>query len=278
MSSSLVRSGRRLAQRLACLGLVCGLGSCAQNQAGPAPETAPTPVQTGGSDAAPADASDTTLDPQQTGASVFVLHQVDDFDAFMKFFEEGAPEREAMGVRGQLVSRLDDGRVIIHFIADDAERIDAALKSKRMDSYLNREGAPGASIIWLAHNEIVRMPAVPPSGQTYSLLLKLPVTDFAAFKRGFSQRHQVFAEQSVIGEGLHSSAIDDNVAILHFVGTDRAKLEALPRRPEFGELLTIAGYTEPLKPLVAVDIARSRGPAPPPSAAPPPSKAPGTSP
>jgi hypothetical protein len=157
-----------------------------------------------------------------------VLHQVRDFDAFMKFFEEGASEREAMGVRGQLVSRLDDGRVIIHFIADDAERIDAALKSKRMDSYLNREGAPGASVVWLAHNELVSMPAVPPSGQTFSLLLKLPVVDFAAFKRAFSQRHAVFAEQGVIGEGLHSSAVDDTVAILHFVGTDRAKLEALP--------------------------------------------------
>ena len=244
-----------------------GLGSCAQNGAEPPPESAPTPVQTGGSEA-PVNASETTLDAQQTGASVFVLHQVSDFDAFMKFFEEGAKEREEIGVRGQLVSRLDDGRVIIHFIADDAERIDAALKSKRMDSYLNREGAPGASVVWLAHNELVTMPAVPPSGQTFSLLLKLPVTDFAAFKRGFSQRHAVFAEQSVIGEGLHSSAVDDSVAILHFVGTDRNKLEALPRRPEFGELLAIAGYKGTLEPLVAVDVARSRGPAPSQSAAP----------
>src|SRR6187431_3269562 len=158
-SSSRVRSGLCLAKRLVCLGLIGGLGSCSQDNAGPPAQSPPPPIESERSDTAPSNASETALDPQQTGASVFVLHQVSDFDAFMKFFEEGAQEREEIGVLGQLVSRLDDGRVIIHFIADDAERIDAALKSKRMDSYLNREGAPGASVVWLAHNELVNMPA-----------------------------------------------------------------------------------------------------------------------
>jgi len=242
------------------------LGACAQE---PEPRTAdsPPPIQSETGSSEPAPTPETKLDTHQFGASVFVVNHVEDFDAFMKFFEEGAAERANMGVRGQLLSRLDDGRVLIHFVADDVERVNEALKSKQMDSYLNREGAPGASIVWLAYNEVVTMPATPPSGQTFSLLLKFPVTDFAAFKRGFESRHAVFAEQSVIGEGLHQSAVDDTIAILHFVATDRPKLEALPKRPEFVELLGIAGYHGSLEPMVATDVSRSR-PGAPPDAAP----------
>jgi hypothetical protein len=67
----------------------------------------------------------------------------------------------------------------------------------------------------------------------------------------------VFAEQGVIGEGLHHT-IEGDVAILHFVGTARDKLEALPRRSEFVELLKQAMIKGDPKPLVGVDTARSR--------------------
>lgn len=224
-------------------------------------------AETGTSEPAPA--PETKVDTHELGASVFVVNHVEDFDAFMKFFEEGAAERSNVGIRGQLLSKLDDGRVLVHFVADDVDRVNTALKSERLDSYLNRKGAPGASIVWLAYNEVLIMPVTPPSGQTFSLLVKFPVKDFAAFKRGFEARHAVFAEQSVIAEGLHQSAVDDTVAILHFVGTDRPKLEALPKRPEFSELLSIAGYQGTLEPMVAVDVSRSRpGAAPEPSASP----------
>jgi hypothetical protein len=46
--------------------------------------------------------------------------------------------------------------------------------------------------------------------------------------------------------------------ILHFVGTSREKLEALVKRPEFTALLQGAGNQEEPKPLVGVDVSRSR--------------------
>ena len=74
----------------------------------------------------------------------------------------------------------------------------------------------------------------------------------------FEARHSVFAEQGVIGEGLHQSTDRQNIAILHFVGTAKDKLEALPKRPEFVELLKQAKVEGELKPFLGVDVARSR--------------------
>ncbi|HEY6722837.1 MAG TPA: hypothetical protein VI197_02365 [Polyangiaceae bacterium] len=257
---------RRSSASFLSLGLCALLAACTP-EPGPRAPDGPPPLQLEAGGSEPAPTSETKVDTHQLGASVFVVNHVEDFDAFMKFFEEGTAERASVGIRGQLLSKLDDGRVLVHFVGDDVEQVNSALKSEKLDSYLNRPGAPGASIVWLAYNELLTVPVTPPSGQTFSLLLKLPVNDFAAFKRGFEGRHAVFAEQSVIAEGLHQSAVDDAIAFLHFVGTDRPKLEALPKRPEFAELLAIAGYQGTLEPMVAVDVARSRpgaGPQPPP--------------
>ena len=112
--------------------------------------------------------------------------------------------------------------------------------------------------MWLTENELVKLPEVPPTGETFSLYLKLRVTDFSALSAGFKQGLPLFAEHDVIGEGLHRSTSKEEIAILHFVGTSREKLEALLKRREFSELLTRAGSQEEIKPLIGVDVSRSR--------------------
>lgn len=192
------------------------------------------------------------------GASLFVVHLMSDFDAFKKYFEEGAPARARAGVKGHLLTRLDDGRVVVHLFADDADKVQAALKSTEMDRYVDRKGGPESSLMWLTENELVKLPEVPPTGQTFSLYLKLRVTDFAALAQGFKQDLPLFAEYQVIGEGLHRSISKEDIAILHFVGASREKLEALVKRPEFAELVARGGSQEELKPLVGADVSRSR--------------------
>jgi hypothetical protein len=180
-----------------------------------------------------------------------------DFNAFKKYFDDGAAEREKFGVKGYLLSRLDDGKVVIHFLTDDVETAQKALNSPDLERYLDRKGSPDTSVVWLTKNEILKAPATTPEGQTFSLYLKAHVGDFTALQRGFEQRHSVFAEQGVIGEGLHRTTEGD-VAVLHFMGTARDKLEALPHRPEFVELLKQAGTKGDPNPLVGIDLARSR--------------------
>lgn len=224
----------------------------------PATHSAAPAAATDSTDPAPPSPNTATQLERSSGASVFAIHQVTDFDAFIKFFAEGASTRAEQGIEGQLVSRLDDGRVIIHFFAKNLEQVEAALKSQDMDRYLAREGAPDASLVWLARDELVVVPETPPTGETFSLYMKFPVTDFEAFKRGFEERLPAFSKQHVIGEGLHRSSADESVAILHFMGTDRAALEALPNQPAFLELLSIAGTESTPTPLFATDVSRSR--------------------
>src|SRR5262245_35569167 len=88
------------------------------------------------------------------GASVFVVHDVSDFDAFRKYLDEGASDRAQAGVKGYLLTRLDDGRIVIHFFAENVDQVNAALNSERMQSYLSRKGAPDASLVWLAKDEL----------------------------------------------------------------------------------------------------------------------------
>jgi len=192
------------------------------------------------------------------GASVFVVHLMSDFDAFKKYFEDGANARAQAGIKGHLLTRLDDGRVVVHLFADEAEKVEAALKSPEMARYLDRSGAPQSSLVWLTQNELVKLPKVAPTGETYSLYLKLRVTDFAALADGFAKSLPLFAEHHVIGEGLHRSTSKEDIAILHFVGTSRDQLEALVQSSEFTALLVRAGSRDAEKPLVGVDISRSR--------------------
>jgi hypothetical protein len=192
------------------------------------------------------------------GASIFVVHDVKDFDAFRKYFEEGEAERQKAGVLGYLLTRLADGRVVIHFFAKDVKQVEDALNSPRMQEYFSREGAPDASLVWLTVDQRVTVPASPPAANTFSLFFKLKTDDPAAFEKAFESRSAVYAEQGVIGVGLHRSTSQAGMIILHFMGTDRERLAALPARPEFVELLSLAGGAAAAKPMLGEDLARSR--------------------
>lgn len=197
---------------------------------------------------------------EKGGASVFVVNEVKDFDAFKKYLDEGEPQRKEMGVIGYILTRLDDGRVVLHFFAHDIQQVDAALKSPGMEDYIRREGAPDMSLIWLVRDEIVAAPKEPLTGKTFSLFFKLKTSDFDAFKKAFEDRAAVYAEQSVVAYGLHRSTAQDDMIILHFVGTDHDKLGALSTRKEVVELLFMGGGEKSTKALLGEDVARSRSP------------------
>jgi quinol monooxygenase YgiN len=236
--------------------LVFAVGACAHD--GPPPASnAPPPAATAESSPGGADAASNDV-RGRGGASVFVVHEIEDFEAFKKYLDEGADARAKAGVLGYLLSRLDDGRLVIHFFAKDVKTVEAALNSPDMQAYLSRKGAPDASLVWLALDERVTIPASPPTEKTWSLYYKLKTADFAAFERAFDERSRVYTEQGVIGVGLHRSTAQNDVLILHFMGTDRDKLAALPKRPEFVELLALAGGEKAPAPLLGEDLVRNR--------------------
>lgn len=225
----------------------------------PAPAPQPTSTEAAAAPAARAPASAPAAEPQRAGqASIFVMHFLKDFEGFKKFFEKGAPDRAKAGVKGYLLTKLDDGRIVIHLFADDVATVEAALSSPDMQKYLDRKGAPESSLLLLMKDVSVKLPATPPTGTTYSLYVRLNVEDFAALERGFGERSALFAEHGVIGQGLHRSTSAEGVAILHFVGTAKDKLAALAKRKEFTEMITAAKNKLEVKPVIGVDVLRDR--------------------
>ena len=227
-------SSQGLGAVLALSGILC-TAACASSTPPPsssataAPASGPSPIpDTVGEEHAP------------EGVSLFVVHLMSDFEAFKKYFEEGEAARTQAGIKGHLLTRLDDGRVVVHLFADDVARVQNVLRSPEMERYLDRKGAPESSLLWLTENEIIKVPATPPNVPTFSLYLKLRLTDFAALEKGFKENQPLFAAHDVIGEGLHKS-FDRDVAILHLMGTSHDKLEALAKRAEFAEFLAHAG-------------------------------------
>ena len=233
---------------------ICGICATACASNAPPPASSPDAAPASGPSAVPATVGESQA---PDGVSVFVVHLMSDFDGFKKYFEQGEPARAQAGIKGHLLTRLDDGRVVVHLFADDVVKVQAALKSPEMERYLERKGSPQSSLLWLTENEFVKVPPTAPSSPTFSLYLKLKVSDFAALEKGFKENLPLFGEHAVIGEGLHKS-FDRDIAIVHLMGTSREKLDALVKRPEFGELLAHAGSEGELKPLIGADVSRSR--------------------
>lgn len=184
------------------------------------------------------------------------MHLVKDFAAYKKFFETGAADRTKAGIKRHLLTKTAKDRVIIQYVADDVATIEKAMNSEEFQKYLERKGAPETSFLFVTSDVIVKEPPTPPTGETFSLYLVLNVGDFAALERGFREREGVFAEQGVIAQGLHRSTGADGVAIVHFVGTAKDKLEALPKRKEFVELLAAAKTQGEVRTRIGVDVAR----------------------
>jgi len=194
--------------------------------------------------------------PAKLGASVFILHEIKDPDGFEKFFEQGV-QRDASGVKGHLVSKLPDGRAIVHLFADDMNGVQMAVNSEVLKGIMFREGAPDHSFIWVTNDISVSLSTAPPPGQTFSLYYKLEVPDFETFRREFDARDPLYAAHAVIGRGLHQSP-SQRIVVVHFVGTERERLEALQKDPEFVKLMALAAPEGAGKPLLAVDQVRSR--------------------
>jgi hypothetical protein len=207
--------------------------------------------------AAPSPGAGPAFQPAPLGASIFVVHTVSDLDAFEKFFESGAAMREAGSVNGYLLSKLDDGRVIVHLFAEDLLKVQGAMNSDEMQSYLRKAGAPDASLVWVTRDVSVALPTTPPAGKTFSLYYKLQVRDFEAFKKAFEERDALYATHGVIGRGLHQTS-SEKVVVLHFVAPTRDQLEELRKDPGFGPLFALAAPEGTGKPMLAEDLLRSR--------------------
>ena len=134
------RSWHHVLRSLPTLPALLCAAACAQESTAP-PASGATPATSTAPSADPAAYG--VIDRRgKVGASVFVANMVSDFDGFKKFFEDGAEERAKAGVKGHLLTRLSDGRVVIHLFASDLDALKMTLASPALQKYLDRPGSP----------------------------------------------------------------------------------------------------------------------------------------
>lgn len=85
-------------------------------------------------------------------ASMFVKHEVEDFDKWKAAFDGGAMGREKAGIVGTSVSRVKgaDTTVVVHMTGKNLDGMKAYATSDRMKEAMKQSGAKGEPEIWVA--------------------------------------------------------------------------------------------------------------------------------
>lgn len=166
-----------------------------------------------------------------------MIHQVPDFDAYLKQFRGNAEARRSAGVTRVILGRVagDPGRVALHFSAGSVESIESFLRSAQYDRLVDEDEATDSSLIWIATDELDELPAEVPAGSV-SLFKKFPLADVECAVRALIQEQGALRSQGVLGYSLHRTTVKAEVAILHVLATDVSAGE----RAYGGEPLTSA--------------------------------------
>ena len=233
---------------LTCLG-------CAANSPPPQSPDASSPSD-GTASAPPSDSTSTTqptnsADPALRAASVFVVHQVSDFDAYLKQFKGNAQAREQVGVTRVLMARLADDaqRVAVHFEVPSLKTAEDFLASDEYQQLVKADQATDSTLLWTATDELVELPADVPSASV-SLFKKFPVRDMECLVRLLVAGQKELHDQGLLGFSLHRSSSDENVAIVHLLAPSRATAETIYSGAPLKDAFSTCGATDVVHPII----------------------------
>jgi quinol monooxygenase YgiN len=185
-----------------------------------APPPAPEPVAT-----TPA-ANAQPAQPPMPPLAVVVMHEVKDFDAWKKVFDEDAAARKEAGMLGEGVMRGVDNEklVAVYAPATDLAKLKAFTTSKELKDKMKTAGVKGKPTIYVFNTEGGKM-APPDKTGLYGMLLQFNVKDFAAFKTALESEEQAREGAGVIGYGLGQSPDKATQGYLYLQSEDAAKLK-----------------------------------------------------
>ncbi len=186
--------------------------------------------------------------PAERPSSVFVVHQVPDFDAYLKQFKDNAEVRAAAGVRRFVMARLADGRVALHFSAGSLQSVQDFLDHQYLN-LVQADRATDSTLIWTTTDDLDELPAEVPPGSV-SLFKKFLLTDADCGIRALIQAQPALRAQGVLGFSLHHSSTDADVAIIHVLARDASVGQSVFVK-ELPGALTPCGGSELGNPILA---------------------------
>jgi hypothetical protein len=183
-----------------------------------------------------------------------VIHQVSDFDVYLRQFRGNAEARSKAGVTRVILSRLADDptRVGLHFSAGSLDSIRAFLAGSDYERLAQADKATESTILWIATDELDELPSVTSPGSA-SLFKKFPLRDVECALRGLRGSQVQLQSQGLLGWSLHRTESDPGVAIVHLVATDAAQAERLFSNGPIASLLQGCGAERLEKPVIGVN-------------------------
>lgn len=177
-----------------------------------------------------------------------MVHQVQDFDAYLQQFKANAQVRAEAGVRRFVMARLADGRVALHFSAGSLQSVQDFLQHEYL-KLVEADQATDSTLIWTTTDDLDELPAEVPPGSV-SLFKKFPLTNTDCAVRALIQAQPALSAQGVLGFSLHHSSTDTDVAIVHLLARD-AGVGQHAFSKDLASALTPCGATELDQPILA---------------------------
>ncbi len=193
--------------------------------------------------------------PENT-VSVFVAHEVEDWDKWKAAFDGHTAARKGASAIWHSVSRdvENDKKLYIHIVGTDMARTTAFLESEDLKKVMTEAGVKGKPEIWVANDVEIKSPEGKVEGETFSIIIRHEVADFDKWKTAYDADEARRKEMTILGGSVSRAADNENMVILHFMVTDPSKVKEAMESDDMKKVMKEAGVKGPPEVAVAKDV------------------------
>jgi hypothetical protein len=173
-------------------------------------------------------------------AAAVVTHEVADYAAWRKAFDDGAAARKRAGIVGTHVNRgADDGNLVsVYLAANDLGALKTFLGSDDLKTTMANAGVksqPTVALITPVEDMTVRDRPLP------GAIISHRVASYETWKSAFDGDASARASAGIIGHAINRSIDDPNVVIVYLQSTKLDEVKAFTASPDLKATMMKAG-------------------------------------
>ena len=173
-----------------------------------------------------------------TGA--VVTHDVADYAAWKRVFDEHASARRKAGIVATHINRHadDPNRLSVYLAGNDAAALDAFLSSNELMATMRDAGVKGPP-------QIAKITPVEDmtvkTGELEGAIVRHEVRDYTAWKRGFDEHAGDRAAAGIVGHAVNRSRQNPNVIVVYLQAASLDALRAFASSADLKKAMQSAG-------------------------------------
>lgn len=177
-------------------------------------------------------------------AAAVVTHEVADYSAWKKVFDQHAGSRRAAGIFQSHINRLADNSNVlaVYLGARDAAKLKAFLGSQDLKQTMSAagvKGAPEVKLITPVEDLTIKDRALA------GAVLIHEAADYAAWKPVFDGHATTRAEAGIVGHAVNRSSENPNLVVVYLQAQSRDALQAFTQSADLKTTMQKAGVKGP---------------------------------